>query len=42
VRPWLVPFLLVGAIDLQLIGNPGYNQARGPVLVGSLRLHLEL
>jgi len=30
------------ATDLQLIARPGYNQDRGPVTVGSLRLHLEL
>jgi high affinity Mn2+ porin len=29
------------APDLQHIVNPGYNRDRGPVLVGSLRLHLE-
>jgi high affinity Mn2+ porin len=28
--------------DLQHIVNPGYNQARGPVTVPGLRLHLEL
>jgi high affinity Mn2+ porin len=28
--------------DLQYFVNPGYNQARGPVLVPSFRLHLEL
>jgi hypothetical protein len=28
--------------DLQLIVAPGYNRDRGPVAVGSLRLHLEL
>lgn len=30
------------AADLQVIENPGYNRDRGPVVVGSLRLHLEL
>jgi hypothetical protein len=30
------------AADLQLVVNPGYNQDRGPVAVGALRLHLEL
>jgi hypothetical protein len=30
------------AADLQGIVNPGYNQDRGPVVIGSLRLHLEL
>ena len=30
----------VGA-DLQRIWNPGYNRDRGPVTVGSLRLHIE-
>jgi len=29
------------APDLQHFNNPGYNRDRGPVLVGSLRLHLE-
>ena len=27
--------------DLQFVNNPGYNQARGPVAVPALRLHLE-
>lgn len=27
--------------DLQLIGNPGYNQDRGPVVVGTVRVHAE-
>lgn len=30
------------AADVQLIVDPGYNRDRGPVGVGSLRLHLEL
>jgi carbohydrate-selective porin OprB len=30
------------AADLQLVARPGYNQDRGPITVGSLRLHLEL
>jgi len=30
------------AADLQLVANPGYNRDRGPVTVGSLRLHVEL
>jgi len=30
------------ALDLQLVINPGYNRDRGPVEVGSLRVHLEL
>ncbi len=29
------------AVDLQYVVDPGYNQARGPVLVATLRLHLE-
>ena len=29
------------AVNLQHINNPGYNQARGPVLVPGMRLHLE-
>jgi hypothetical protein len=28
--------------DLQGIVNPGYNRDRGPVAIGSLRLHVEL
>ena len=32
---------LSGALDLQRIWDPGYNQVRGPVWVGSVRLHLE-
>jgi len=28
--------------DVQYVVNPGYNQVRGPVVVPSLRLHLEL
>lgn len=30
------------AVDLQLVVNPGYNRDRGPVGIGSLRLHVEL
>ncbi len=30
------------ALDVQVIDNPGYNVDRGPVVVGSLRLHLEI
>lgn len=30
-----------GAVDLQHITNPGYNRVRGPVLVPSLRLHVD-
>jgi high affinity Mn2+ porin len=29
------------AFDLQYLVNPGYNRARGPVIVPSLRLHVE-
>ncbi len=28
--------------DVEYIVNPGYNQARGPVFIGSFRLHVEL
>jgi len=28
--------------DVQLLRNPGYNRDRGPVAVGSLRLHVDL
>jgi high affinity Mn2+ porin len=31
-----------GSVGLQHINNPGYNRDRGPVLVPTLRLHLEL
>ncbi len=31
-----------GAFDVQYINNPGYNRARGPVVVPGVRLHLEL
>jgi high affinity Mn2+ porin len=31
-----------GAFDFQYVNNPGYNRARGPVLVPGLRLHMEL
>ncbi len=30
------------AADVQVIDHPGYNVDRGPVVVGSLRLHLEI
>ena len=29
------------ALDIQRVWNPGYNQDRGPVFVGAVRLHLE-
>jgi high affinity Mn2+ porin len=32
---------IFSSFDLQHINNPGYNQARGPVLVSSLRLHVD-
>jgi high affinity Mn2+ porin len=32
---------IFSAFDLQHINNPGYNRDRGPVLVPSLRFHLE-
>ena len=32
---------IFAAFDLQHINNPGYNRDRGPVLVPSLRFHLE-
>jgi high affinity Mn2+ porin len=31
-----------GAIDIQYIDNPGYNRARGPVVVPGMRVHVEL
>ncbi len=30
-----------GSVDLQHVANPGYNRVRGPVLVPSLRLHVD-
>jgi hypothetical protein len=30
------------ALGVQIVENPGYNHDRGPALVGSLRLHVEL
>jgi hypothetical protein len=30
------------AVDIQLIAHPGYNTDRGPVAVGSVRLHVEI
>jgi high affinity Mn2+ porin len=32
---------LFGSFDLQHINNPGYNKARGPVIVPSVRLHVD-
>jgi high affinity Mn2+ porin len=32
---------LFGAVDFQHITNPGYNRDRGPVIVPSLRLHVD-
>jgi carbohydrate-selective porin OprB len=31
-----------GAADVQYIDNPGYNRARGPVVVPGMRIHVEL
>ena len=31
-----------GSFDMQHINNPGYNRDRGPILVSSLRLHIDL
>ena len=33
---------IFASFDLQHINNPGYNRDRGPVLVPTLRLHIEL
>ena len=30
------------SFDLQRVNNPGYNQARGPVIIPAIRLHAEL
>jgi high affinity Mn2+ porin len=32
---------LQASVDLQSVWNPGYNRARGPVLVAAVRLHVE-
>lgn len=32
---------LFGALDVQRVWNPGYNQNRGPVLIFGIRLHAE-
>jgi carbohydrate-selective porin OprB len=32
---------LFGGLDLQHVNNPGYNRARGPVLIPGFRVHLE-
>ena len=32
---------LFATVDLQHVDNPAYNRSRGPVWIGSLRLHLE-
>ncbi|HYK64156.1 MAG TPA: carbohydrate porin [Patescibacteria group bacterium] len=31
-----------GALDVQYIDNPGYNRARGPVVVPGVRIHVEM
>jgi high affinity Mn2+ porin len=36
VFPWLF-----ATVDAQHITNPAYNRDRGPVWVGTLRLHVE-
>jgi len=33
---------IFAALDVQYINNPGYNRARGPVVVPGVRLHIEL
>lgn len=33
---------LYAALDFQHVSHPGYNRDRGPVNVGSFRLHLDL
>ena len=42
----IASYALTGSVrltaDYQLIVNPGYNTDRGPVFVGSIRLHIEL
>ncbi len=29
-------------VDYQFVANPGYNYVRGPVSIGSVRLHLQI
>jgi hypothetical protein len=49
-REWLVEGYYTAHIwrglflgpDLQYVDNPGYNKARGPVVVPSFRIHIEL
>ena len=33
---------IFAALDFQYVDNPGYNRARGPVLIPGARLHVEL
>ena len=33
---------LSAALDLQYVDNPGYNRARGPVIIPGIRFHVEL
>ena len=33
---------LFAAVDVQYVDNPGYNRARGPVVIPGFRLHVEL
>jgi len=38
---WQVNKSLAVALNLQRVSNPGYNQERGPVHIGGLRVHAE-
>jgi high affinity Mn2+ porin len=40
-RARLLPWLFA-SFDLQHVSNPAYNQARGPLWIPSIRLHIEL
>jgi high affinity Mn2+ porin len=33
---------IFAAFDVQYVDNPGYNRARGPVIIPGLRVHVEL
>lgn len=39
---WSLTGALSLAVDVQRIGNPGYNRARGPVTMFALRAHVDL
>jgi carbohydrate-selective porin OprB len=39
---WMVGRGVSVSFDLQRVANPGYNRDRGPVLVGSVRFHIDV